>query len=149
MRGLNHTLVSGCAFKRLGCTEEWGIKGSSPGTLSLTCLWETQDIDMVCTGNHAHTTPEHTRTESIFQGKPAESVVYIIRCYKQMIKPNINTEFLNSNEESLTLKNMYLNKNLTSHSHSKTPRGILIKPRSKISTLPLLLFNIQLDFFFC
>lgn len=38
-------------------------------------------------------TPEHSGTESVSQGKPAESVIYVIRCYKQMIKLIINTEF--------------------------------------------------------
>lgn len=81
VRGLNCTLVSGCTFKRPGCTEEWGVKESSPWTLSLTCLWETPDMYTVYNGSQRRImTPEHTGLESIFQQKPAESVVYVIRC---------------------------------------------------------------------
>lgn len=38
-------------------------------------------------------TPEYTGIESGFQEKPAESSIYVIRCYNQMIKPNTNTGF--------------------------------------------------------
>ena len=57
-------------------------EGLAMGTLSLTCLWETQDMYTAHNGSHQHiVTSEYTGTESGFQGKPAESIIYVIRCY--------------------------------------------------------------------
>lgn len=122
VKGLNCTLVSGCAFKRPGCTEEWGVKESSSWTLSLTCLWEPQDmyVHSVQWESPTHHDTRTHRNRIHFPTKPSESVVYVIRCCQQMIKSSINTEFLNSNDESLTLKNIYLKQNLSLCSHGKT-----------------------------
>ena len=81
--GLACPLASGWAFTRLERSEDWErLAGLATGTLSLTRLWETQGMCTAPTGSHQHTvTPEHTGTESGFQGKPAESTTYVTRCY--------------------------------------------------------------------
>lgn len=64
------------------------------GTLSLTYPWEIQDMYTVRPGSHEHImTLEYTGIESFFPRKPAQSATDVARCYKQMIKPSINTEF--------------------------------------------------------
>lgn len=71
----------------------WHKEGLAMGTMSLKCLRETQNMYTVCSVHQHTVTPEHPETESVSQGKPAESVPYVIRCCRQMIKPIINTKF--------------------------------------------------------
>ena len=95
VRNLNRPLVSSYAITRPECREDCKMQeGLAMGTLSLICLWETQHMYTVHTGSPQHTvTPEYTGIESGFQEKPAESSIYVIRCYNQMIKPNTYTGF--------------------------------------------------------
>lgn len=72
------------------------------------------------------------------------------RCYSQMMNPLSTQNVTPFRKQQWRVPNFLkapLSQNLTSHSQSKTLRGILIKPKIKIITSPLLLFNIYI--FFC